>query len=64
MARETLVRAVPFAGTAPARTVGMVWRAGASREDTLRRLADHVRDVIGRDVPEVGLVPEKETAAS
>lgn len=56
VARETLVRARPFAKTAPSRTVGMVWRQGASREDTFQRLATHVRDILGRTVPEVRIL--------
>ncbi len=57
VARETLVRARPFSGTAPSRTVGMVWREGSSRVETLERLASHVRDILGRTVPEVTVLP-------
>ena len=56
VARETLVRARPFRGPAPSRTVGMVWRHGATRSETFERLAGHVRDILGRTVPEVTVV--------
>ena len=56
VARETLVRAVPFADEPPSRTIGMIWRQGAARESTFETLADHVRDILGRDVPEVRLL--------
>ena len=57
VARETLVRAVPFAGEPPSRTIGMVWRRGASREDTFLKLAEHVRDVLSAGVTEVQVIP-------
>ncbi len=56
VARETLVRARPFSGPAPSREIGMVWRKGAARQETFIALADHVRDILGRDVPEVSLL--------
>ena len=63
VARETLVMAMPFDDEAPARTVGMVWRKGAAREETFRILARPVRTILSRDVPEVRVIEEDKTAA-
>ncbi len=56
VARETLVRAMPFEVDAPSRTVGIVWRQGASRAETFDRLARHVREILNRNVPEVEVI--------
>ena len=63
VARETLVTAMPFDDEAPARTVGLIWRKGAAREETFRILARHVRTILSRDVPEVRVIEEDKTAA-
>jgi LysR family hydrogen peroxide-inducible transcriptional activator len=47
----------PFAEPAPARNIGLIWRAPSARGDEYRALAAHIREVLRSHVPEVATLP-------
>lgn len=53
VAHQDLVVARPFRGTAPSRTIGMVWRKGTSREVEFRLLSNLVCTSLSERAPEV-----------
>ena len=53
VAHQDLVVARPFRGTAPSRTIGMVWRKGTSRESEFRLLAGLVCRSLTEKAPEI-----------
>ena len=53
VAHQDLVVARPFRGTAPSRTIGMIWRKGTSREEEYRILAQFVCTSLAQRAPEV-----------
>jgi LysR family hydrogen peroxide-inducible transcriptional activator len=53
VAHQDLVVARPFRGTAPSRTIGMVWRKGTSREDEYRLMATMVCKSLTDRAPEI-----------
>lgn len=53
VAHQDLVVARPFRGTAPSRTIGMVWRKGTSREVEFRLLSNLVCTSLSQRAPEV-----------
>ncbi|MCK0149894.1 hydrogen peroxide-inducible genes activator [Marivita sp. S6314] len=53
VAHQDLVVARPFRGTAPSRTIGMIWRKGTSRQDEFRLLADIICATLSDRAPEI-----------
>jgi LysR family hydrogen peroxide-inducible transcriptional activator len=53
VAHQDIVVARPFRGTAPSRTIGMVWRKGTSREKEYRLLSTLVCKSLGERAPEI-----------
>ncbi len=53
VAHQDIVVARPFRGTAPSRTIGMVWRKGTSREDEYRLLSALVCRSLTERAPEI-----------
>ncbi|MGJ8602614.1 MAG: hydrogen peroxide-inducible genes activator [Marivita sp.] len=53
VAHQDLVVARPFRGTAPSRTIGMVWRKGTSREEDYRLLSTLVCRSLSDRAPEI-----------
>jgi LysR family hydrogen peroxide-inducible transcriptional activator len=53
VAHQDLVVARPFRGTAPSRTIGMVWRKGTSREVEFRLLSNLVCTSLSQRAPEI-----------
>lgn len=53
VAHQDLVVARPFRGTAPSRTIGMVWRKGTSRENEYRLMANMVCQSLTDRAPEI-----------
>lgn len=58
VAYQDLVVARPFRGTAPTRTIGMVWRKGTSREDEFRLLSALICRSLMERAPEVAVLGE------
>lgn len=58
VAHQDLVVARPFRGTAPTRTIGMVWRKGTSREDEFRLLSALICRSLMERAPEVAVLGE------
>jgi len=58
VAHQDLVVARPFRGTAPSRTIGMVWRKGTSREEEYRLLSSLLCKSLMDRSPEVTVLPE------
>src|SRR6056297_3097593 len=58
VAHQDLVVARPFRGTAPSRTIGMVWRKGTSREEEYRLLSSLLCKSLMDRAPEVTVLPE------
>lgn len=56
VAHQDLVVARPFRGTAPTRTIGMVWRKGTSREDEFRLLSALICRSLMERAPEVAVL--------
>ncbi|OSQ52600.1 hydrogen peroxide-inducible genes activator [Marivita geojedonensis] len=56
VAHQDLVVARPFRGTAPTRTIGMVWRKGTSREDEFRLLSALICRSLMDRAPEVAVL--------
>ncbi|WP_085628344.1 hydrogen peroxide-inducible genes activator [Marivita cryptomonadis] len=53
VAHQDIVVARPFRGTAPSRTIGMVWRKGTSREEEFRLLSALVCRSLTERAPEI-----------
>jgi LysR family hydrogen peroxide-inducible transcriptional activator len=53
VAHQDIVVARPFRGTAPSRTIGMVWRKGTSREKEFRLLAELICATLTDRAPEI-----------
>lgn len=53
VAHQDIVVVRPFRGTAPSRTIGMVWRKGTSREDEYRLLSALVCRSLTERAPEI-----------
>lgn len=53
VAHQDLVVARPFRGTAPSRTIGMVWRKGTARESEYRLMAALVCQSLTERAPEI-----------
>ncbi|MEN8683988.1 hydrogen peroxide-inducible genes activator [Marivita sp.] len=53
VAHQDIVVARPFRGTAPSRTIGMVWRKGTSREKEFRLLSALVCRTLSARAPEI-----------
>lgn len=53
VAHQDIVVARPFRGTAPSRTIGMVWRKGTSREKEFRLLAELICTTLTDRAPEI-----------
>lgn len=62
VAHQDIVVARPFRGTAPSRTIGMVWRKGTSREKEFRLLGDLICKTLANralDISVLGDVSKK-----
>jgi LysR family hydrogen peroxide-inducible transcriptional activator len=53
VAHQDIVVARPFRGTAPSRTIGMVWRKGTSREKEFRLLSAFICRSLTARAPEI-----------
>ena len=53
VAHQDIVVARPFRGTAPSRTIGMVWRKGTSREKEFRLLGELMCQTLTERAPEI-----------
>ena len=53
VAHQDIVVARPFRGTAPSRTIGMVWRKGTSREKEFRLLGELMCQALTERAPEI-----------
>ena len=53
---QNLVAALPFRGTPPARTIGMVWRRSSARDGEYRELAGEIRGILQAHVNEVTIL--------
>ncbi len=56
VAHQDIVVARPFRGTAPSRTIGMVWRKGTSREREFRLLSALVCQSLTARAPEISVL--------
>ncbi len=57
LARDPRIALSRFAAPEPSRTLGLVWRASAPRQDGFRRLAAIVRRALAENTAKVGLDP-------
>ncbi|MEM9342397.1 MAG: LysR substrate-binding domain-containing protein [Pseudomonadota bacterium] len=56
VATQNLVAALPFRGTAPSRTVGMVWRRSTALDGEYRELGREIREILRAQVKEVTIL--------
>ena len=56
VANQNLVAALPFHGTPPSRTIGMVWRKSSAREAEFRELGQEIRDILKQQVSEITIL--------
>lgn len=62
VAHQDLVVARPFRGTAPSRTIGMVWRKGTSREGEFRLLSALMCQSLSKRAPEITVLGDLQRA--
>ncbi|MEM9270659.1 MAG: LysR substrate-binding domain-containing protein, partial [Pseudomonadota bacterium] len=56
VAHQDIVVARPFQGTAPARTIGMVWRQSTARAEEFQELGDQIVASLKRRAPEISIL--------
>ncbi|MEM9268563.1 MAG: hydrogen peroxide-inducible genes activator [Pseudomonadota bacterium] len=56
VAHQDIVVARPFQGTAPARTIGMVWRQSTARAEEFQELGDQIVASLRRRAPEISIL--------